>query len=392
MVDNETKQRKWLVLAISTLSLFMLIVNLSVFPIVSVEMARELGLTFTQTGFLMAVYLACYAITQIPSGILSDRFGGEKLASLSLAILGSSELLLAFSSNYYMAIFARVLLGLAAGFIMPATMKFLPTWFSPEEHKFAMGIFGSGSGVGLIFSFITFPSIVVAFGWRSGLISTSALTLFSAALSWIVMRNPKRSPSKTAPKSDDFHLQRFLTRKLVLLSFLNLAAFGTVTGTITYAQAFLTKSVQLSTVEAGYVTAVVGLAEIFAAYAGGLMSTRLGSRIVIIVSMTMCVVFPYVLSYAFNVTSSFIMVAIIGWAAMFHFGPTFAAVPHSVDPAYLGSAFGFFNTLSNLGAAVTPAVVGMVLDATNRYDLGFLSLSFIAIIGLASSLIYRWDT
>lgn len=391
MVDKEIRQRKWPVLAISTLSLFTLIVNFSVFPIVSVEMAKELGLTFTQTGFLMAIYLACYAINQIPAGILSDKFGGEKLVALSLAILGSSELLLAFSSNYYMAIFARILLGLAAGFVMPATMKFLPTRFSPDEYKHAMGIFGSGSGAGLIFSFITLPSIVVAFGWRSGLISTSVLTLFSAALSWIILRNPKESSLIIAPKSDDFHLQHFLTRKLVLLSFLNLTAFGIVTGIITYAQVFLTKSVQLSTVEAGYITAIIGLAEIFAAYAGGFMSTRLGSRIVIIASMTMCVVFPYVLSYAFNVTSSFIMIAIIGWAAMFHFGPTFAAVPHSVDQAYSGSAFGFFNTVTNLGAAVTPAVVGMVLDATNRYDLGFLSLSFMAIIGLASSLIYRWD-
>ena len=82
----------------------------------------------------------------------------------------------------------------------------------------------------------------------------------------------------------------------------------------------------------------------------------------------------------------FLVSALIGWALMFYFAPTFGAIPKTVKSEYIGMGFGIFNTLSFIGASVTPTVTGYILEYTHSYELTFMAVSVISLLGLFGSL------
>jgi MFS family permease len=181
-----------LILGIATYSFIALVINLSVFPVVSDDMAREIGLSYAQIGLLMSVFSIFYAAAQIPTGIASDRLGGSKSASLSVLTLDLSGLLFAFTPRFDLALAARILMGLSGGFLLPSTMRLLPGWFEAAEYNKAMGIYGFRQGAGLFITLISIPTVVSLYGWRTSLALVSALTLLAKALSSALLRDKGR--------------------------------------------------------------------------------------------------------------------------------------------------------------------------------------------------------
>lgn len=388
MVYTVSSKKRWIILGVSTFSLFILMMNFSVYPVVLLDVAKELSLTNTQIGFLMFIYSIFYAIAQIPAGALVDKFGGSKIASLSITILGAVGILFSLSINYTMAVLTRIIMGFSCGFFLPATIKLLPSWFKSKEYDQAMGIFGTGQGLALFITFISVPLVSSMFNWRMGLLYVSGLTLICAVLSWVFIREGESTKYRPLDHKS-FRLNKILTKQLIILTSFNFTGLAVYSGVITWAPKFLTNIVKLPLIQIGYITAVIGVMNIFGAYFGGLLSKKGRSALVIIISMVCCVISPILLYYAQTPISALLVIALVGWGTMFYFAPTFAGVPASVEPQFSGLAFGIFNSLSFIGGSITPLLAGIILDVTNRFDLALLSIAIVALFGLVYSFKFK---
>jgi predicted MFS family arabinose efflux permease len=325
----KSRRYKWLILAIATYSFVALVINLSVFPVVSDDMAREIGLGYAQIGLLMSVFSIFYASVQIPAGVTSDRLGGSKVASVSVLILGLSGLLFAFTPTYDLALVARILMGLSGGFLLPSTMRLLPGWFEAAEYDRAMGIYGSGQGVGLFITLISIPTIASLYGWRTSLALVSALTLLAAASSLALLRDKERTVSNALASMSLRDLKELVTGKLLLLTSFNVTSVSMFTGVLTWMPMFLLKKLDFTLIEVGYATAVMGAVMITASYASGPLSSRIGRAKVILVSMVLCVVTPLLLAYSSSSSEIFVISVLLGMAIMLYFGPTLGAIPEA---------------------------------------------------------------
>ena len=384
----KSRRYKWLILAIATYSFVALVVNFSVFPVVSDDMAREIGLGYAQIGLLMSVFSIFYASVQIPAGVTSDRLGGSKIASVSILILGLSGLLFAFTPTYYLALVARISMGLSGGFLLPSTMRLLPGWFEAAEYDRAMGIYGSGQGVGLFITLISIPTVASLYGWRISLALVSALTLIAAASNLALLRDKERTVSNALASMSLRDLKEVVTGKLLLLTSFNVTSVSMFTGVLTWMPLFLLKKLNFSLIEVGYATAVMGAVMIAASYASGPLSSRIGRAKVIFVSMVLCVVTPLLLAYSSSFLEVFFVSVLLGLAINLYFGPTFGAIPEAVKTEYVGMGFGIFNTLTFIGSSITSAVTGFILESTSSFYLAFLMISFISLLGLFGSLKY----
>jgi len=387
-MSGKSRRYKWLILAIATYSFIALVINMSVFPVVSDDMAREIGLTYVQIGLIMSVFSIFYGSVQIPSGVASDRLGGSKIASLSVLILGLSGLLFAFTPTYDLALVARILMGLSGGFLLPSTMRLLPGWFEAAEYDRAMGIYGFGQGVGLFLTLISIPTVASVYGWRTGLASVSALTLLAAVLSLALLRDRERAISNPPASMRLRDFKEVVTGKLLLLTSFNATSVSMFTGVLTWMPLFLLKKLDFTLIEVGYVTAVMGAAMIAASYVSGPLSSRIGRAKVISVSMVLCVVTPLLLVYSSTSLEVFFISVLLGFAIMLYFGPTFGAIPEAVKTEYVGIGFGILNTLTFIGSSITSAVTGFVLESTSSFYLAFLTVSLISLLGLFGSLKY----
>lgn len=344
----------------------------------------ELALNDAPFGLLLSAFSISYAIAQIPAGVLSDKHGGKKISSLGLSVMAIAAVAFSFSNNFGTALALRCLGGFGGGFILPSAVRLLSDWYPPKERTVAMGIFGSGQGLGFIVTYTIGSIVVEYFGWRIGSVFSGALISLAAVLAWFFLKeNTKPVDNERDPVSPTG--RTILTRTLLFLILVNFSGLAVLSGVLQFTPQFLTSRFDFSPLADGFVTSLVGVMIILASYTGGLGSRKIGGDYVIIVSMLMCTLLPVLLGYSYSIMSVFILVALLGFATTFYFGPTFAGVPLAAGEKYAGTVFGVFNATSFGASAFSPFILGYILDSTHTYESAFTSLSIIAVIGLVAS-------
>jgi MFS family permease len=377
-----------LILMAATLSFVALSLDYVSYPVLAGPVTLELGLTYTQSGLMMTIFAIFYALMQVPSGILSDKFGGGRVIALSTLVMGLSCLGFALSSSFGAALFSRLMIGAGAGFILPASTKLLSSSFPARDLDGAMGIFGSAFGIGFIISFAAIPWILGTSNWRMSAVFTGIFTLAVAVPCWAILwRSKTVNPTeKTAPSRSTF--KGLFSKNLLYSILINFTGLGVVVGITTWAPHYLTLSLNISLVEVGFMIAVLGVMMIISSFAGGALTPRVGGGKVVIISMAMCVALPIVLIFTPSAWAGLFIMAAVGWAGNFYVPPVFARVSLSASREHSGAVFGVFNMASFIGSSITPIIVGYILDTMGRYDIGFLTISIIAILGLIGSVLF----
>ena len=87
----------------------------SSFGVAGLDAMERFGVNAGRIAVFTSVQLGVYAIAQIPTGMLIDKFGPRILLVVGAVIMGVGQVILGFTSNYGVAIFARVLIGAGDG-------------------------------------------------------------------------------------------------------------------------------------------------------------------------------------------------------------------------------------------------------------------------------------
>ena len=84
------------------------------------DLMLALSVTHGEIGLIISSYYFTYSSLQIPMGILVDAYGLKKIALVTVPLMIFSNILFSLSSNLYMLIFARLLMGASccSAFIM----------------------------------------------------------------------------------------------------------------------------------------------------------------------------------------------------------------------------------------------------------------------------------
>jgi DHA2 family multidrug resistance protein-like MFS transporter len=135
--------------------------------------------TLTLAVSLSALFSGCFVVA---SGGLADKFGRMRMThiGLGLSIAGSALLILAQGPWLFLA--GRVLQGLSAACIMPATLALIKTWYEGKARQRAVSfwVIGSWGGSGLC-SFVG-GAIATGLGWRWIFVFSIAVALVALLL------------------------------------------------------------------------------------------------------------------------------------------------------------------------------------------------------------------
>ena len=158
-------------------------------------MARDVGMPMPVMNVAISLAALFSGMFTVVLGSLGDRVGRVRLvlAGNVLGIAGS--LLIAFSAGAAatpMILLGRILQGLAAGAIMPASLALLKVYWDGRERQRAVSMcaIGTWGGSGLTAIFGGFMAST-ALGWR-GIFVASALVSFASIL--LVRQIPESAP------------------------------------------------------------------------------------------------------------------------------------------------------------------------------------------------------
>jgi NNP family nitrate/nitrite transporter-like MFS transporter len=158
------------------------------------------GVSAVTAGGLTALYSLTASLIRVPGGTLSDRFGGEKTAILSLVTMIVGAIALTFSGNITISVIGEVLMALGMGVGNAAVFKLMPQ-FVPQAVGGAAGWIG---GLGAFGGFAippilgTFVRIQGDAGYAFGFVTYIALAVLSLILAVILMRSNSTNRSDEA--------------------------------------------------------------------------------------------------------------------------------------------------------------------------------------------------
>src|SRR4051794_18072664 len=159
---------RWVILVFGMLAYTTSFFARSSYNGIAKAISSDLHLDKSELGLMGAVFFYAYALSQLPWGVASDRFGSRK--AVSVCVMATALTLWGFStSGSAQALnFWRVLNGIAAAGVYVSMSGAISRWFSPKERAFSNSLFAAvGGTAGEGTSTVILPALIaMSFTWR----------------------------------------------------------------------------------------------------------------------------------------------------------------------------------------------------------------------------------
>ena len=181
--------RRRRILLVLCLSLLIVVIDNTILNTALPTLARVLHAGTSSLQWITDAYTLCFAALLIPAGALGDRFGRRRslIAGLIVFALGSAAAAVASGTGELIG--ARVVMGLGATFVMPATLSILNAVFPPKERAQAIAAWSAVAGAAVVIGPTLGGLLLSHFWWGSVFLIN--LPLAAAALAGVVLTVPE---------------------------------------------------------------------------------------------------------------------------------------------------------------------------------------------------------
>jgi MFS transporter, ACS family, D-galactonate transporter len=195
-------RRRWtiaLLLGVGVLVNYFDRVNLSVSRD---ALQASFGISAVMFGYLSSAYNWTYALLQLPSGLLLDRFGVRRVGIISTVIWSMASFAAAICTGVGGLFGARFLLGIGEAPTFPANAKAIGYWFPKDERSLATAMFDSAAKFSSAIGVPLLGLLLLYFGWRWNFAATGFISLLYFAMFYAFYRNPSEDKLLTGAERE----------------------------------------------------------------------------------------------------------------------------------------------------------------------------------------------
>jgi len=110
-VDRATRT-SWLIWTTAALVYFAALFHRTALGVAGLEASERFGLGPAQLGVFTVLQIGVYALMQIPTGLLVDRYGPRRVLTAAALLMGTGQVLFAIADSYGLGLVARAVLGM----------------------------------------------------------------------------------------------------------------------------------------------------------------------------------------------------------------------------------------------------------------------------------------
>ena len=185
-------KNRWLVLAVLSLSLVIVMLNNVTLNVALPELSTDLEADNSELQWIMDSYALVFGGTLLVMGALGDRFGRKGALQIGLIIVGCASAWTAFyAQNSTEVIFARATMGLGAALVMPSTLSVVLVVFPPNERGKAIGIWAAMAGIGAPIGLILGGWAVENYNWEMVFLINVPIIIFALIVGAIIVPRSK---------------------------------------------------------------------------------------------------------------------------------------------------------------------------------------------------------
>jgi ACS family glucarate transporter-like MFS transporter len=413
--------QRFIVLALITIVLALSTGDRATLSVAGPGIARDLGITPVNMGWLFSAFSWSYFLSQVPSGWLVDRTGAKAAILVSLAGWSATVFLVSgvgWIAFPVVALFIlRLILGLLEGPVAPASARIIAAWFPSDERGVAGAIFNSAQYLALAVFTPLMGALYHYFGWESifsvmgglGLVLAVvwSLTYFAPSqhprvsrseLDYIKSRGAltevgaKPAADAPPPLATRQAIKQILTNRMLVGIFLAQYCIASLsTFFISWFPSYLVEARHFSMLQAGFVASLPAIFGCIGGVTTGFFSDWLLRRTG---SLSLARKIPITLGLGLSASIilcnytevNFIVVAIMCSA---FFGKGFGALGWTVvaDTApkeAIGLTGGLFNAAGSVGGIITPVAIGYIIQGTGSFHGALLYVGLHVICAVVS--------
>src|SRR5438105_7843422 len=143
------ENRKWWTLLAVSFGLFMIMLDNTVVNVALPSIKRSLNIGQSELEWIVVGYALSFATFMLSGGKLADRYGRRLLFVVGLVIFAGASLACGLAPNAGFLIGARIVQGVGAAIMTPATLGIITATFPPRQRGTAIGIWAGTSAMAL---------------------------------------------------------------------------------------------------------------------------------------------------------------------------------------------------------------------------------------------------
>ena len=341
---------------------------------------KELGLSYTQIGFMMSVQHLVGAISNVPGGIFVDTVGRKGyLMALSLFWVGFPYALMSLTHSYWMLVACIVLVGIGNNLWHPTAIPTLAHRF-PERKALVLSFHGMGGNVGDACAPLVVGALLAVMSWRSAVVANVIPGLIASVLILVSLRSidygaRKKEPGGSAAANYLADLKTLLkNRPVLLISTTGFFRTGTQSALLTFLPVYLAYELGYNPFWVGAAMFAMQVAGFVSAPIVGYFSDRVGRRSLMMGSMAATGAVLLSMAFAGKSLLFIVLIAMLGFF-MYATRPVIQAWALEMTPKRMaGTTVGLLFSTQAAGAGVAPLLGGIIAD---RYGL-FAAFYFLA--------------
>lgn len=386
---------EWFVLWLLVISVCINYIDRGNLSVASVDVAGELHLKPFQLGILLSAFFWTYAVFQIVSGWLIDRYNVIWVYGLGYLIWSSVTVITGFVSGFAALFIVRLLLGMSESVSYPSYSKIIASSFPERQRGFANGLIDAGSKLGPAVGLIVGGAILARSDWRTLFISIGL-----ASIIWIVPWSIAAPRLKSVPLSSAAatgpSFSKILRRR---------EAWGTIVGLfcsnygwyflLTWIPGYLRMERHYSVSAMGWAGSLPFITVASGALIGGWLSDRWiragGSttrvrKTFVAGGQCCCAALLLPAAVAANEVLAMTLLSLATFMYGFYSSNLWAVTQTLAGPLAAGKWTGLQNGTGNLAGVVAPSVTGFIVQETHSFYWAFVAVCLMLCISACSNI------
>src|SRR3954452_1758865 len=147
-IGNE-QHRKWWTLGAVSFGLFMIMLDNTIVNVALPTIQSSLHLKLSELQWVVVGYALTFGAFMLTGGKLADLLGRRRIFVMGLVVFTASSLACGLANGPEVLIGARVVQGLGAALMNPATLSIIVATFPPRQRGTAIGIWAGVSALAL---------------------------------------------------------------------------------------------------------------------------------------------------------------------------------------------------------------------------------------------------
>ncbi|HIB92062.1 TPA: MFS transporter [Candidatus Poribacteria bacterium] len=349
--------------------------------------AKDLDLTYTESGLLKTAIHGAISVAQVPAGFLAERFGDIVMLGLGGLWFSFSYMILFLAFSYSFTLILILSAGVGGGVYHPVGTALVSNAYLDGESGSAISTLNFFGDVGkAIFPFLA-GVLVVRFGWRVNCVVLGMVGLGTSILYLLFFRREIRLKRLSLEVSGD-QFDKTSRRwgiaqpgQFTLYSVLGLLDNGIRSAVTTFLGFLLIEKRGIQESSVGGMMSLVFLGGALGKLLCGLSIQKFGVKKIILVTEILMVLGCFVLPMIPSRWILLLFLPLFGFMLNGTSSVIYVGVAPTLRSEFRSRGYALHYTLSFLSSAITPYLFGLVGDAYGLNTI-FHATAIVMLLGL----------